>query len=225
VLSTGDELHDAPEPLGPAGQYDGNRPLLLASLARAGHQTHDLGIVADRAEALLQALADAASLHLDAIVSSGGVAQGDADIVRRLPALEFVPLAIRPGRGIACGQVSTGERGAWFFGLPGNSVAAHVMYQLVVAPLLSRLGGGLVEPALTLRLPLAIAAHTRSGQTDWRRGRLVERNGALAVEPLVQQGSSMLRTLTEAQVLVAIGPRPDVPAGALVDVIPLDALD
>jgi molybdopterin molybdotransferase len=225
VLSTGDELHDAPQPRGPAGQYDGNRPLLIASLVRAGHAALDLGIVADRTEALSQALEGAARLRVDAVVSSGGVAQGDADIVRRIPALEFVPLAIRPGRGIVCGRVHTGDHHPWFFGLPGNSVAAYVMFQLVVAPLLARLGGSSPESTLNVRLPLAVDASTQPGRIDWRRARFVSHKGALAVEPLPQQGSAMLRTLSEADALVAVGPQAETPAGALVDVIPLDALD
>lgn len=224
VLSTGDELHDAPQPCGPAGQYDGNRPLLLASLARAGYEALDLGIVADRAESLTRALARAAELRVDAVVSSGGVAQGDADIVRRFPALEFIPLDIRPGRGIACGRVSAEGHDAWFFGLPGNSVAAYVMFQLLVMPLLARLAGALPEAPLRMQMPLTVNALTRPGRIDWRRARVVRRKEGPAVEPLAQQGSSMLRSLTEADVLVAIGPQADTPAGTLVDVIPLDVL-
>jgi molybdopterin molybdotransferase len=225
VLSTGDELHDASLPRTAAGQYDGNRPLLLASLGRAGHSARDLGIVADRPESLERALQDAALWQLDAVVSSGGVAQGDADIVRRFAALDFVPLALRPGRGIAFGRVPSGDRQMWFFGLPGNSVAAYVMFQLVVAPLLCKLGGGLSVPPLTLRLPLADNARTRPGRVDWRRARLRVRDGGTEVEPLPQQSSSMLRTLSEADALVGIGPQADTAAGTLVDVIPLAALD
>lgn len=224
VLSTGDELHDAPQPRGPAGQYDGNRPLLLASAAHAGYEAVDLGIVADRAESLARALEEAAALRVDAVVSSGGVAQGDADIVRRFPALEFVPLAMRPGRGIACGRANAGDHDAWFFGLPGNSVAAYVMFQLLVLPLLARLAGGSPESPLRMQMPLAVNALTRPGRIDWRRARVVSRKEGPAVEPLAQQGSSMLRTLTEADALVAIGPQADTPAGTLVDVIPLDVL-
>lgn len=225
VLSTGDELVDPPQPAGAAGQYDGNRPMLITSLRRAGHEVQDLGIVADRADALGEALANACGRSLDAVVSSGGVAQGDADFVRHFPAVSFVPLAVRPGRGIACGRIEAKDRACWLFGLPGNPVAAYVMHQLVVAPLLARLAGAEPEPVLIIPLPLAVDAHTRPGQVDWRRGRWVRRNGALAVEPLTQQGSSMLRTLSDAQALVAIGPMEQQRAGERVDVIPLAALD
>jgi molybdopterin molybdotransferase len=224
VLSTGDELHDPPQARGPGGQYDGNRTMLLAALESAGYQTIDLGIVADHAEALAEALNDAARRQVDAVVSSGGVAQGDADIVRRFPGLEFVPLAIRPGRGVAFGRLAPGGRSLWLFGLPGNSVAAYVMYQIIVAPVLGLLAGTALEPPLSLQLPLAIDTHTRPGRIDWRRGRFVHRYGGLAVEPMAQQASFMLRTLSEADVLIAIGPQAEARAGEPVDVIPLAAL-
>lgn len=224
VVSTGDELHDAPHRPGPGGQYDGNRPMLLAALASAGYQAIDLGIVADHADALTSALNAAANEKLDAVVSSGGVAQGDADIVRRFPGLDFVPLAIRPGRGVAFGRLTSGGHGLWLFGLPGNSVAAYVVFRIVVAPLLALLAGTTLETPLSLQLPLAVDARTRPGHVDWRRGRFVRRYGGLSVEPMVQQGSFMLRTLSEADVLIAIGPQAEILAGEPVDVIPLTAL-
>ena len=224
VLSTGDELHDPPQAVSSAGQYDGNRPMLLAALQRAGYRAHDLGIVADRDETLVAAIRTAAAQRLDAVVSTGGVAQGDADIVRRFPALQFLPLALRPGRGLAWGRIEIDGHAFWLFGLPGNSVAAYVIFQLVVAPLLAHLAGAGVEPPLTLQVPLAIDARTRPGRIDWRRGRFVRRYGGIAVEPLQQQGSSMLRTLSEADALIAIGPDADTAAGDLVDAIPLAAL-
>jgi molybdopterin biosynthesis enzyme len=73
-------------------------------------------------------------------------------------------------------------------------------------------------------MPLAVDAHTRPGRVDWRRGRFVHRYGGIAVEPLPQQGSSMLRTLSEADALIAIGPAAHVCSGDPVDVIPLAAL-
>lgn len=224
VLSTGDELHDPPHAVSAAGQYDGNRPMLLALLERAGFDVRDLGIVADRDETLAERLQAAAALRLDAVISTGGVAQGDADIVRRFPALRFVPLALRPGRGLACGRLDADGRGLWFFGLPGNSVAAYVMAQLVLMPLLGHLAGAMLEAPLTLQLPLAVDAQTRPGRVDWRRGRFIRRYGGIAVEPLPQQGSSMLRTLSEADALIGIGPAERMRAGEPVDVIPLAAL-
>lgn len=227
VISTGDELSDpAQGAAADRAQYDGNRPMLLAALRRAGHQASDLGIVADREDALRSALAAAGAARVDVLIASGGVAQGDADFVRRI-AGEYCALNIRPGRGFVHTRVGDGDGAFLFFGLPGNPVAAYVMYRLVVAPLLAHLAGadGSTDMPLMLRLPLSAAAQTRGGRVDWRRATLLRRDGGLVVEPLKQQGSAMLLTLSCASALAAIGPDSTYDAGDLVDVIALDALE
>ena len=50
------------------------------------------------------------------------------------------------------------------------------------------------------------------------------RYGGLALEPLKEQGSAMLRTLSEADALIAVPPA-GVQAGEPIDAIPLAALD
>jgi len=227
VISTGDELTDPQQGAAPGrAQYDGNRPMLLAALRRAGHDTQDLGIVADREDALRAALAAAGEARVDVLIASGGVAQGDADFVRRV-AGEFIALNIRPGRGLVHGRIGDGASAFQFFGLPGNPVAAYVMHRLVVAPLLAHLTGAdeRTDMPLTLRLPLAEPAKTRGGRIDWRRVRLVQRDGGLVIEPLKLQGSAMLLTLSGGDALAAIGPGMAYEAGELVEVIPLDALE
>ncbi|HTN50014.1 MAG TPA: gephyrin-like molybdotransferase Glp [Burkholderiaceae bacterium] len=224
VLSTGDELLDPPAPPASSEQYDGNRPMLCASLAHDGFEIVDLGIVGDRDEALNASLAAAGRHGLDAVLSTGGVAQGDADIVRRQGMLEFIPLALRPGRGIAFGRMELDGHAFWYVGMPGNAVAAYVVYHLVTAPLLAHLAGAREERPLFVEVPLSRATRTRAGRVDWRRGRFIVRDGRVAVELLAQQGSSMLRTLSEADALVGIGPEPTTAAGQPVPVIPLAAL-
>jgi len=227
VISTGDELADPQHgATARSAQYDCNRPMLLAALRTAGHGAVDLGIVADREDALRTALASAAEARVDVLIASGGVAQGDADFVRRV-AGEFIGLNIRPGRGLVHGRIEHGPAAFHFFGLPGNPVAAYVMHRLVVAPLLANLAGAAAgtDMPLTLRLPLAEPVQTRGGRIDWRRVHLVPRDGSLAVEPLKLQGSAMLLTLSRADALAAVGPGTSYAAGELVDVVPLDALE
>ena len=50
VLATGDELVDAPARPGPGQIRNGNGPMLLAQICRAGGLPHALGIAADRME-------------------------------------------------------------------------------------------------------------------------------------------------------------------------------
>jgi molybdopterin molybdotransferase len=80
VASTGDELADPPALLSAATSYDANRPLLLATLRQdAGIDSTDLGICPDDKAAFAALIERALALGLDALVISGGAAQGDAD--------------------------------------------------------------------------------------------------------------------------------------------------
>ena len=98
-------------------------------------------ILADRAEAVAEALRTA-SADCDAVITSGGVSRGDEDhVVRtvdRLGQLHFWQIAVKPGRPLAFGRLGR----AVFIGLPGNPVAAVICFLRFARPLLVALGGG-----------------------------------------------------------------------------------
>ncbi|HEU0202201.1 MAG TPA: molybdopterin-binding protein, partial [Burkholderiaceae bacterium] len=225
VASTGDELHDPPHPLPAGTAYDANRPLLRAALDRLSFEALDLGICADRAQAFDQLLEAAFARELDALVTSGGAAQGDADVVRKAAAIRFLPLQIRPGRGIAFARIEHGRRALALFGLPGNAVAAFVMFHLVARPALLHLAGATAGVPAHVPLPLACDVQVRGGCVDYRRARLLADGEHVAVMPLKEQGSAMLRTVTDADLLIALGPRSEYRAGEMVPSILIDALD
>jgi len=111
-------------------------------------------------------------------------------------------------------------------GLPGNAVAAFVVFHLLAGPLLLHLAGADAAVPLHIPLPLAGEARVRGGRVDYRRARFVSGNdGALRVQPLRDQGSAMLRTVTEADALIALGPRETYADGDLVGTVPLALLD
>lgn len=224
ILSTGDELVDAPTPLAASAAYDGNRPLLAALVARAGADLIDLGISTDDDADFTARIEQAARARADVLVTTGGAAQGDADVVRRHGDVEFLPVNFRPGRGLLVGTATRGGRAMTRLGLPGNAIAAYVMYQLVVRPLLGWIAGAGEEAPLTVQLPVAIDVHGKPGRVEWQRARFVQRYGGIALEPLRDQGSAMLRTLSEADALIAVPPA-GVPAGEPIDAIPLAALN
>jgi molybdopterin molybdotransferase len=222
VLSTGDELADPPQPLAAAASYDANRPLLVAACTRLGFDVIDLGICGDCGSDFSATLERAFDAGCDALVISGGAAKGDADIVRQAGGVAFVPLNLRPGRGLAHARLRHNSQSMLLLGLPGNVVAAYVMFHRVARPVLLHLAGARARLLPRLRAPLAAAATVRGGHIDYRRARL-DADGR--VQLLKDQGSAMLRTLVEADCLVALGPAEHYAAGALVDVIPLGLLD
>jgi len=226
VVSTGDELADPPQMLQAAASFDANRPLLGASLDRLGFESHDLGICRDTAQAFGSALERARELRLDAVVASGGAAQGDADVVRAASGVRFIALNVRPGRGVAVARIDHAGGSLALLGLPGNAVAAFVMFHLLARPLLLHLAGGEATVPQHIPLPLAGAVLLRGGRIDYRRARFVrDASGRLQVQPLLDQGSAMLRTVTEADALIALGPRAAYSDGDLVDTVPLALLD
>lgn len=226
VLSTGSELRDAPHPLGEAATYDSNRPMLLAALGGAALQGVDLGICPDDSGALQRTIARAGDLALDALLVTGAAAQGDADVVRQLAGVRFEAVGVRPGRGIAYGQLALADgRALPLLGLPGNAVAAYVLFHLLARQLLLRLAGANAGPPAWLRLPLCAAAPVRAGRIEARRARLVaDAQGRLALELLRDQGSAMLRTVAQADALVLLGPQGEAVAGSLQPCVLLDAL-
>lgn len=225
VVSTGDELADPPSPLPAAGSFDANRPLLCASLGFNGFDVHDLGICADTAPAFAATIDHARSLRLDVVLASGGAAQGDADIVRAASGVRFLALNIRPGRGIAVAQPAAPADPLVLLGLPGNAVAAFVMFHLLARPLLEHLAGA--PAAIPLHLPMRLSGDVRlrGGRVDYRRARFVRDSaGQERVEPLRDQGSAMLRTVTEADALLALGPQDAYADGDWVPTVPMAML-
>ncbi len=225
VVSTGDELADPPQSLEPAGSYDANRPLLQVALQRRGVAAHDLGICRDTPDAFAATVDRALALGLDVLLASGGAAQGDADVVRTASGIRFLPLNVRPGRGVAVAQVKRESQTLVLLGLPGNAVAAYVMFHLLVRPLLQHLAGGDASAPVHLQLPLAGNVQLRGGRIDYRRATFVRDANGLRVMPLRDQGSAMLRTVVDADALIALGPRASYAEGDLVDTVPLAMLD
>jgi molybdopterin molybdotransferase len=231
VLSTGDELCDAQcataDP-GPGRIFDSNRPMILAALGHPALETVDLGICPDQPAALAAVLERACGLGLSALLVSGGAAQGDADSLRRVPGLQFMPVPLRPGRGILAGRVG-GAGGPLLLGLPGNGVAAHILLHLLAIPLLQSMAGGVLRAPRVQWARLTAPAQVRAGTIDLRRARLLGSAQAQGdtlpcVELLSRQGSAMLRTLSEATVLAALGPQDTYRAGDTVAVLPLPGL-
>jgi len=226
VLSTGDELRDPPSPLPAAGAYDSNRPLLLATLEGACLGCVDLGICPDDAHALARVIDACFAQGLDALLISGGASLGDADVVRGLDGVTFMPVNIRPGRGIACANLQRADARLAVLGLPGNAVAAYVLLHLLALPLLLHMGGATCAPPLPVSIPLAHAVRTRPGRITLQRARLVlDEHGTRHAQALAEQGSAMIRSVCDAQALIALGPQGHMPAGTPVPAYLLDAFE
>ena len=176
LLSTGDELREPGAPLEPGATYDANRTILSGLLRGLGCRVTDFGILADRAEAVTEALRRA-SADYDAVITSGGVSRGDEDhvvrTVERLGQLHFWQIAVKPGRPLAFGRLGR----AVFIGLPGNPVAAVICFLRFARPLLVALGGGRWPEPRAFLVPAGFVMKKKPDRREYLRARLVARPG------------------------------------------------
>jgi molybdopterin molybdotransferase len=204
VLDSGDELAADPAAC-PPHQVPASNGAMLAAMARPyAASVVRLGPVADRLNAMLAALDEAADT--DVIVTSGGASVGDHDLVR--PALaqwgariDFWRVAMRPGKPLLVAR----RGGQWVIGLPGNPVSSYVTAFLFLLPLLRALGGA--RDPLPRRLTMRLGGDLPGvgERTEFVRARLA----GDSLVPVAEQDSSALAALARADALI------ERPAGAL----------
>jgi molybdopterin molybdotransferase len=205
ILSTGDELVDVGEPIGPGQIVNSNAYTLAAAVEEAGGVATILGVARDRPEMLRQAYADA--LDADVVLSTGGVSVGSFDYVRRVQAElgvveKFWRVAQKPGKPLTYGLHGKVP----VFGLPGNPVSTLVCFYVYVLPAMRRLMG--VERPF---LPAAEAVlgddiRTVGELTEFVRCRVEARDGELGVRTTGSQSSGVLRSLSAGDALVVSPP-------------------
>ncbi|MGD1950818.1 MAG: gephyrin-like molybdotransferase Glp [Leptolyngbyaceae cyanobacterium] len=164
ILSTGDELVDINQPLGPGQIVDSNRYALAALIAQTGAIPLPMGIVPDQRAATRQAIAEALD-QADMVISSGGVSVGDYDYVDQILAelgatIHIRSVAVKPGKPLTVATFDKSKGQQLYFGLPGNPVSSLVSFWRFVQPALRKLAG--VKPDWS---PTFVWATTQSDLT------------------------------------------------------------
>ncbi len=207
LLSTGDEVVEPGQPLLAGQVYDSNRIGLGAMLQESGCEVIQLGHAPDSPEALQASILGAGGADL--LLTSGGVSMGKYDFMRDLliehGKVSFWKVRMRPGGPAILG----GWNGLPVFGLPGNPVSSLVVYHVIVRPVLTG------QPLQLLKLRAATPFRGLPDKTAFWRG--VIKDGL--VHDYKNQGSGILRSLSEAGVLVMVAEGAEVKAGDDVDVI------
>ncbi len=226
-FSTGDEILSLGEAPREGAVYDSNRYTVFGMLSRLGCEVIDMGVVRDD-PTLLEAAFIHAALEADAIITSGGVSVGEADftkaMMKKLGDVAFWRIAMRPGRPMAVGRISSAKsasspdstsagsyrnnsnsNGAILFGLPGNPVAVMVTFLAFVRPaLLQMMGVSAAQPPL-LKARSTEAIRKKAGRTEYQRGWVsTAADGSLQVKTTGSQGSGVLRSMAEANGLIVL---------------------
>jgi molybdopterin molybdotransferase len=219
LIPTGDELV-APGETPADDQIVASNNYGLAALAAACGAEPDLRPIARDTRAALRAALEAAA-GADLIVTLGGASVGEHDLVKDvvgLDALAFYKIAMRPGKPLMAGRFA----GRPVMGLPGNPVSAMVCGHLFLRPAIDALLGLPAGPLPRRRARLAADLPKGGPREHYMRARLVERDGETLVEPFENQDSSVLTLLSAADAfLVQPADGPALPAGAIVETIPL----
>jgi len=213
IISTGDELVPAGQPLAGGQIRDVNAPMLAAAVRQCGGEAHFVGIIKDNQSAIRAAL-ESALPGCDLLLLSGGTSVGVKDampaVISALGELLVHGVAAKPGKPTILGVIQNKP----VFGLPGNPVAAYFMFHMLVRPLIySMLGAQPAERRLTL--PLTRAVSSNHGREEFVPVAITP-NGA---QPIASK-SGLISTLACAQGFIRI-PRDceGLPQGEPVEVI------
>jgi molybdopterin molybdotransferase len=217
LFATGDELASIGTPLKEGEVYDSNRYTVHGMLSRLGVEIIDMGVVRDDPAKLEAAFRKASSA--DAIITTGGVSVGEADFIKQMMAklgeVLFWKIAMRPGRPMAFGRIGN----SYLFGLPGNPVAVMVTFYAFVRDALLHLSGRTDEAFPLLQVKASVPLRKVPGRTEYQRGILQQEGGEWRVRTTGQQGSGVLRSMSEANCFIVLEhARGNVQAGEVVQV-------
>ena len=204
VFSTGDELCTPSEKLSHGDIFDSNRATIQSVLRNAGIDSIDLGICKDDPKALEKLMKSTG--NLDFVLSSGGVSVGEADHIKDVleanGELLFWKVAMKPGKPLVSGKLSTG---AWYFGLPGNPVSSMVTCVQFVIPAIRAFSGLKYRPPLVLRAICLDKLTKEPGRFEFQRGiASVGENGEIKVSATGLQDSHVLSSMSKANCFICL---------------------
>lgn len=202
VLSTGHELVELGSALAPGKIRDSNGPMLVALVREAGAEPVSLGVAGDCIDAIRAKLARLAGIDL--LLISGGVSQGDFDLVKdvlhRDGAVDFWQVRIKPGKPLAFGRLGAVP----MLGLPGNPAAAFVAFLEFGVPAIRAMQGRVDLTLPTLRARLLERLENRGGRRHFIRGRLERAGEEYVVRPSGSQGAGMLTSAARSNCLIVL---------------------
>ncbi len=149
VISTGDELIKLGQPLVPGKSFDSNTAVVAALVAHYGGIPKILGIARDNEKSILTKLLK--GLKLDVVITSGGVAKGDYDLIRKVIGkmggqVLFSKISMGPGASVAfCIVNKTCQNDELIavpvFALAGPPAGCMINFETLVRPALLKMIG------------------------------------------------------------------------------------
>ncbi|NLP37100.1 MAG: molybdopterin molybdotransferase MoeA [Firmicutes bacterium] len=208
IFSTGNEL--CPVETKPApGQLRASNLYSLAGIVRqAGGIPVSLGLAKDEVSAVIQSYQQAQKLNLPLVLSTGGTASGDYDVVKA--AMDsfaatrlFNKVAIRPGAPV----VAAVTEKQLLLGLSGNPSGAAVAMLLLVYPLIAHLAG--TRKSLdTCQARLTTSISRKGGLRSFLWAKYFSAGGQLFVTPQANQFCGAVKTYQNSNCFLELPPGP-----------------
>ncbi|MDB5425638.1 MAG: moeA [Phenylobacterium sp.] len=220
LLSTGEEIVEAPATPGPFQIYESGASAIAAMVEGWGGIAVRARPVRDDLDALVEALRTA---DADIVVTVGGASVGDHDLVRAAGealglSFRVQSVNVRPGKPTFFGVLSDGRR---MLGLPGNPASAFVCAEMFLHPILNACQGAPAEPpTITARLEQDLPAN--GPRENWMRAKLTFSDGGVSVRPYRDQDSSLVSVFAMSDALLRRSAgAAAAAAGTVVEVLPL----
>ena len=212
IVSTGNEIVEPGQPLGPGQIYNINRFTLASIIEAHGGTVSAVDTVPDTLADLVDAIRRNASADL--IVFSGGSSVGERDLM--LDALQqtgeviFHGIAVKPGKPTLLGKVGTTP----VLGMPGNPTSCLSNAYLLVIPMLRQMARLPPYEPPTIHVPLARRIVSTTGRHQFFTVRIVDGSAVPAFK-----GSGDITSMAHADGYIEIPAQTDsVEAGELVEV-------
>lgn len=215
IVSTGAELADPGDMLGPGQIHDSNGLMLAAMARELGAEVVARERVDDVGAEVIATITELAR-RSDVIITSGGVSMGAYDVVKESLAdrgVAFEKVSMQPGKPQGYGFVVPGigseDTGSPvpLFALPGNPVSSFVSFEVFVRPALAAL---MARPDLLRTVRTAVLTEgmrSPKGRRQFARGTAASgMDEKIEVTPVAGQGSHFVADLAHANALI------DVPA-------------
>lgn len=219
IISTGDELVQPGEPLGPAAIYDTNGAIVTAAISENGGDAAFLGAIPDDEQQLESSMRKALASS-DMLVLSGGTSKGAGDVSHRIiarlgkPGIIAHGIALKPGKPL-CLAVCDGKP---VIILPGFPTSAMFTFHDIIVPALRKMAGlpPRTDARVTAKVPVRIASEL--GRTEFVMVSLVEGADGLIAYP-TGKGSGAITSFAQADGFLKIDALADqMPANAQAEV-------
>lgn len=200
ILTTGNELIPPGHDLAPGQIFESNSIMLQSALNTFGFDEVQVATVPDDYEQTVQVIKTALE-NADLLMLSGGISVGDYDYVYKA-LLEnqvnelFYKVNQKPGKPLYFGKKDQQIVAA----LPGNPAAALSCFYIYVLPTLNQMYGKGFQGLKTSKALMAESYSKKGSRAQFLKAKLDKNQ----VRPLGGQSSAMLKSFSEANVLIYI---------------------